>query len=223
MKGLLIKDFRLMKNQRTFLILVLIMTMFLIVSNGGKDNSGSFVLVYIGFVSAYFAVGTINYDEFNNGYSFLFTLPFDRKSYTLEKYLFGILSGAAGIVIALLLLLLYTLLCNPGGDVKLILFTAGITVGLLLLFLAVMLPIQLKFGAEKGRIALIVVFLGIFAVSYGAARLLPSTGIFDFIKIKGLLEEISIWEMLVAVFAVSIISILVSAAVSMRILEKKEF
>lgn len=35
-------------------------------------------------------VGTISYDEYDNGYRFLMTLPIDAKMYVLEKYIFFI-------------------------------------------------------------------------------------------------------------------------------------
>lgn len=222
MKGLLIKDFRLMKNQKNFLFVVLVMAVFLIFVNGDKSSSGSFVLSYIGFVAAFFAVSTINYDEFNNGNTFLFTLPFERKSYVFEKYIFGILTGVAGIACVLSLLIVYDLFRNSGADIKEILFIAGINVGILFFYLSLMFPIQLKFGAEKGRIAMIIAFICIFAVCYGIAAVF-GVGTAELNFIAEVLDKIGIWGIFALIIFASIVVMIISAAVSTRIMENKEF
>lgn len=38
-------------------------------------------------------MSTISYDEFDNGNAFLFSMPITRKSYTVEKYAFGLIFG----------------------------------------------------------------------------------------------------------------------------------
>ena len=88
MKGLLIKDFSLLKNQKNFFILVFVMAGFLTIANGAESSPATFVLPYVGFVSSFFVLSTISYDEYDNGNAFLFTLPFERKVYVVEKYVF---------------------------------------------------------------------------------------------------------------------------------------
>lgn len=44
---------------------------------------------------AMIAVGTLSYDETDNGLAFLMTLPVDRKTYVREKYLFILICTAA--------------------------------------------------------------------------------------------------------------------------------
>lgn len=43
---------------------------------------------------AMIAVGTLSYDETDNGLAFLMTLPVDRKTYVREKYLFILICTA---------------------------------------------------------------------------------------------------------------------------------
>ena len=108
MKGLLIKDFRLLKNQKNFFILVFVMAVFLTITGGDESSPATFVLPYVGFVCSFFVLSTISYDEYDNGNAFLFTLPFDRKIYALEKYIFGIVTGGAGLLLILAFILIYT-------------------------------------------------------------------------------------------------------------------
>ena len=86
MKGLFVKDIELMKQQKQFFILVVVMGVILNLTGSG---SVSFATGYFTFVTAIFAITTISYDEFDNGLAFLMTLPVTRKQYVAEKYLLG--------------------------------------------------------------------------------------------------------------------------------------
>ena len=55
----------------------------------GFSTDGSFMTGYLSMISAILAIGTISYDEFDNGYPFLMTLPITRKGYVLAKYQIG--------------------------------------------------------------------------------------------------------------------------------------
>ena len=52
-----------------------------------------FIAVYIPSVMAVYSGNTISYDENGHGYTYLFSLPVNKKIYVREKY---ILSGNAG-------------------------------------------------------------------------------------------------------------------------------
>ena len=86
MKGLFVKDIELMKQQKQFFILVVVMEVILNLAGSG---SVSFATGYFTIVTAIFAITTISYDEFDNGLAFLMTLPVTRKQYVVEKYLLG--------------------------------------------------------------------------------------------------------------------------------------
>lgn len=94
MKGLLIKDIKLMKNQKNFFFIML----FVAVAMLFAEFDSSFVVSYFTMIASMFVLSTISYDEYDNGYAFLFTMPFARKAYVKEKYMFSILmGGCAGI------------------------------------------------------------------------------------------------------------------------------
>lgn len=78
MKGLFIKDLRLMKNQRNFLITLALMFLVLIVT--GVD--ASFFMGYVPFLLLIVTMSTITYDEQDNSMGFLMALPVsDRPMY----------------------------------------------------------------------------------------------------------------------------------------------
>ena len=72
MKGLFVKDIELMKQQKQFFVLVVVMGVILNLAGSG---SVSFAIGYFTIVTAIFAITTISYDEFDNGLAFLMTLP----------------------------------------------------------------------------------------------------------------------------------------------------
>ena len=61
----------------------------------GFSTDGGFLIGYLTMISAILSIGTISYDEFDNGYPFLLTLPVTRKSYVMAKYLFCLASNLA--------------------------------------------------------------------------------------------------------------------------------
>ena len=66
----------------------------------GFSTDGAFMIGYMTMISAILSIGTISYDEFDNGYPFLMTLPVTRKSYVLAKYVFCLLTCLAGWAMA---------------------------------------------------------------------------------------------------------------------------
>ena len=82
MSGLLQKDLCLLKSNRKTLVLFLALA---VVISLGQTNT--FILGYFPFLMIIMLTGTISYDEMDNGFPFLFTLPVDRKMYIREKYL----------------------------------------------------------------------------------------------------------------------------------------
>ena len=222
MKGLLIKDFRLLKNQKNFFILVFVMAVFLTITGGNESSPATFVLPYVGFVCSFFVLSTISYDEYDNGNAFLFTLPFDRKIYALEKYIFGIVTGGAGLLLILAFILIYTDGMAGAEQTGETLFTAGVSAALLFFFLAVMIPFQLKFGPEKGRIAMFIVLLGTMALVFGIVKLagLDDSALQEAARVMGRMGLSGVAAVCIAAAAAVMV---ISMFISTRILEKKEF
>ena len=92
MKGLWIKDWLLLMQQKTFFLVVVGISVFCVLS--GQDLL--FMVSYSSFLVVSVAVSTISYDDTANGLAYIFTWPASRKQYVLEKYLFaGCTAGAA--------------------------------------------------------------------------------------------------------------------------------
>lgn len=87
MKGLMIKDIRSIWNYRYMLIgFVLLLILFSLVLKA------EWLLIVDGvLISGGLGVTTFYYDEFGTTEDFLFTLPFERHTYVMEKYIFSIM------------------------------------------------------------------------------------------------------------------------------------
>ena len=77
MKGLLIKDFKLLKNQKQFFLIIGLITFMFLVTN----DSPYFTITYATMMFSMFTMSTISYDEYDNGAAYLFSLPISRKGY----------------------------------------------------------------------------------------------------------------------------------------------
>ena len=96
MKGLMIKDLRLLFNQKkTWIMYVLLCVMM------GFSMQGAFMVGYTVMLCGALGISTISYDQAENGMPFLFTLPIDRQGYVREKYLLCLMMEAAGAMFGL--------------------------------------------------------------------------------------------------------------------------
>ena len=96
MRGLLVKDIALMRNQMKSFFVILAAAVLMMVLN----DDVAFPVVYVCMVFAMFGINSISYDDFDNGYSFLFTLPIKRRQYVLSKYVFSLLSILTGVLLS---------------------------------------------------------------------------------------------------------------------------
>ena len=179
----------------------------------GFSTDGAFMIGYMTMISAILSIGTISYDEFDNGYPFLLTLPVTRKGYVTAKYLFCLLGVLAGWAAASVIFAGCCLVRGEGfrmeqlAEALAFLPAAG-------LMTAVMLPLQLKYGAEKSRLALAVLAGGVVALGYVGMKLFPG--------LPGSLPGISGTAFGAALVGACIAALAVSFYCSLGIMEKKE-
>lgn len=152
MSGLIEKDLRLLLQRKSTLLIILGISLMMSFT---MDNG--FVVGYLVVLGVVFATGTISYDEYDNGYPFLMTLPIDRKTYVDEKYIFCILSGFVMWVIGCILYFASFLLRGIKIDVPDEMLQLCAFLPVIVLMTAVMIPFPLKYGAEKGRIVMVLV------------------------------------------------------------------
>lgn len=217
MLGLMEKDLRLTlaRKQALFIFLALALVM-------GLSMDGPFLIGYLTMLATVVAVGTINYDEFDNGFAFLMTLPFDRKTYVREKYLFSLALAAAAWCLGVVLYGVGNILRH--SEVSLIeelpMLLAMIPV--VYLSAAIMIPLQLKYGSEKSRIVMFLIF-GLAAVLVAGGKQVFGGTNQSLVGLTSALDGLAPAVVLLTVTAVCVLIAYASSLWSIRIMEKKEF
>ncbi len=164
MRGLLIKDYRLLWNQRRTLGIMMLIWAIVVFTN----TNPAFAVSYLIFSCSILAINTVSYDQHENGIIFLLSLPISRKQYAQEKYLLLLINLMAAVLISVLFIWL------PGNIEGIeVMFLIGVAV----LIISVMLPVSLKFGAEKGRLVIISFCAVICIVGVWSEKLAQMTGI----------------------------------------------
>lgn len=215
MKGLLLKDLALMKSQKMYALIIVVIAFFMIMN--GQDVA--FVIAYSNVIFVMMGVNTLNYDAFDNGFAFLFTLPVKRKTFVLEKYVFSLGSAAAGCSFSMLVLVVADFLGEnktlTGENIMYILIVAAGG----MLMLSILLPVELKFGQEKSRMALVAVVI----VLYACAYLLLIGGPIDPLIVTLKLSQLKPMVLTVGAIMIGLVMLSISYLISCRIVEKKEF
>lgn len=149
MKALFIQDFRYMLTQKSFLATILLIGTVLALT---QDDNYIFVIGYLGFMGMITGMMSVTMDDQNHGLTFLFSLPIDRRTYVREKYLFIVGMGLGFSLLSTVFSLLFRVFADHKAPTEEILATALGVCAVMLLFIAVMLPLTLKYGNERARI-----------------------------------------------------------------------
>lgn len=219
MKGLLIKDFKLMLNQKNFFILIVLI---LGATACFLDFDYYFLIGYFMFICSLFTISTISYDEFDNGNAFLFTLPFSRSRYVEEKYCFGILAGTCSWFLSFVITTIIQMINSNNFIFSDWILSTLVMLPIMFVMLAILIPFQLKYGSENGRIAIIIFLGGGFVVCYLLANLLAQSQI-NYNALISFINNVDPLIILLIIFAICLAILFVSMKISKQIVLKKEF
>lgn len=214
MKAMLLKDFYTLKEAKILIALMLFVAV--IMAFWGGEGSADFVISYITVITAVLVLNTIAYDEADNGYAYIFTLPASRRTYVRAKYLFGFVTGLIGWGIAIVLALIVGAVNRQTAVDSLYIMFAGALVVFLLLQ-AIMIPVQIKFGGQKGKIAILLLIAAVVA----GVQLITNHA--DLSKFMNLLDDMGNMQFGALVTIVVLAALAISYKVSVSILERKEF
>ena len=218
MKGLLIKDMKLMLGQKRFFLIVMGMGIMLMFSGDEPATSMGYVTMLI----TIFSLNTISYDEHENGMSFLMTLPITRKTYVQEKYAFAVALATVASALSVILVYVISMIRHIDVVLKEVLIIGGVLSGVSILIFAITLPLMVKFGSDKGRIALFAVFAVIGVLIALLAKLVEKPGS-PLMNVVVKFSELSAGTIVfIAVFAM-ILTVLASYFVTVKIISRKEY
>lgn len=226
MLGLVIKDFRLLLGRKMTIIMFLVLAISL-----SMTMDMSFVVNYATLLMSILSIGTIAYDEQNNGMSYLMTLPIDSKKYVGSKFIMSF--GVSGIV-WVLAVGAYAIADLATGmneigflrDFSMMKF-GELAAPALIIFVvtAVSIPLELKFGAEKFRLVLVMIGGGTAALGYAIYHLISSGKFLSAKTVQEIAKKINDNPEIVCAVGVvfAIIIIVISFICSIRVMNKKEY
>lgn len=216
MKGLFLKDLSIIKTQGRAVVLIMIIALFMLMAG----NNTTFAVVYANVLFVTFGITTLSYDYHDNGYAFLFTLPISRKLYVMEKYVFSILSIITGTILSFVMMLGVSFIKDDyiltTSELS---FVVAYAVGAIVIS-CIMLPVNLKFGPEKGKIAMIAL---IAIVVSGIFIMVKISDTMDLTKMSWIIRESSIMSFVGIPTGIVLLIISFSYLISCKIMEQKEF
>ena len=222
MKGLLIKDIRLMRSQGAVLLAMLILAA-LFLGVVSSDVEPFFVVAYVTIFLSIFVASTISYDEYDNGYLFLMTLPVTRKNYVNEKYIFGILisifAWCVGMAAGTALMIAQGAKTGAGewiGGNLMYICIAWV-------FMSIMMPLRLRFDSEKARYANIIMFALIAAVAYGVSKISQYVPENILRNVSAFFNTLGNNGILALCAGIAVAALLISYICSRHIMAKKDF
>ena len=214
MKGLWTKDIRLISSQQKNLAVIWLVAAGILIAT----DQISFAITYTSVITIMTAISTISYDTFDNGNAFLFTLPFSRKEYTREKYLFSLFWGMITVIGGILLVVIVT---AAKGTLLMrseeIVMTVLLNIPMLLIFQSMALPFLLKYEAALAAMIGGIVFVVIFFF-----KMFETAGIelIDIVMNQMYLKNITLWA---SIYIISIVIWFLSLKIAEGIMLKKEF
>ena len=155
----------------------------------------------------------VGYDTKSNFEQFAFSMPIKKSSFVLSKLFFAFIFGLVGSVC-----LFVQLVIKNEVLIDKIIFISLITLVASVLISAIQLPFILKYGAEKGRLIMVITYFTVFALS-------------SFLKEKSdLLTNVlefflknSMAMIFIGIVFVSIVIMGIAIKISILIMEKKEY
>ena len=210
MNSLILKDFISLKSySKTLAIIIGFFTIITFTNDEPSFLSGMIILIM-----SMLPITSFSYDQHAKWDLFSQTLPVSRKQLVMSKYVLGIISIVAGVILAILLNVAVLLVKSLEVDIWYLISANSLIALVALLYLSILIPLVYKFGVEQSRLLTIVVL----AIPSLLAIALSKAGV----SIP-VLDEITpaIFVAIGLVFVVCVM--LISYVISVRIYMKKDF
>lgn len=206
MKGLVLKDLLVLRQQSKIYLFMIVMFAAFAFINEDPSFAGGMVAI----VAVMLPITALSYDERSGWDRLALSMPVSRKDMVLSKYLLGAGFSVVAFLISLLLGLKST---NPAGEpAGTALMTALVFWSICITLFAILMPLFIHIGVEKGRM----VMLAVLFVPTGVLIFLSNAGIArpDTETLENLLRLAPI---------VAICLFIISLLVSIRLYSRKEF
>ncbi|WP_049529589.1 ABC-2 transporter permease [Streptococcus pseudopneumoniae] len=209
MTALILKDIATLKKT----LLLSITLCIVLVVYGVYENEIFMIPLICTMIPLILTAIAFGYDTKSKFEQFAFSMPIKKSSFVLSKLFFAFVFGLFGSVCLFLQLVI-----KSEMSIDNIIFISLITLVASILISAIQLPFILKYGAEKGRLIMVLTYFIIFALSSllkAKSDLLTNVVEFFLNNSRGMI--------FLGIVFVSIVIIGMAIKISILIMEKKEY
>ncbi len=153
-KGLIIKDLLQIKvYKKTFIVCLILFILF----SSQQENITSILLMMMVLLFSMFSIASFNYDEMAKSDKYILTFPVSRKEVVLSKYILIIGSTIIGSIIGIILTIIISFITTKQFiNIRELISLATSSIFGIGIVEAIQIPYIFKYGAEKGRIYMII-------------------------------------------------------------------
>ena len=209
MTALILKDIATLK--KTLLLTITICVALAIY--GIYENAIFMIPLICAMIPLILTAISFGYDTKSNFEQYAFSMPIKKSSYVLSKLFFAFAFGLIGSICIFILLTIQNIM-----TIEYIVFISIITLIASILMSAIQLPFILKYGAEKGRLIMVITYFVIFALS---TFLKEKSDLIT--KLAELFNKSSMSMICIGIVLIGLIMSGLSVKSSIIIMEKKEY
>lgn len=216
MKGLFFKDWRLMGRQVKFMLLFILV--FLVIFSATVDDvqflSGLYTMIFV-----FLSINCFAYDEMCQFDKFVACTPMPLSKVVLTRYLSALSAGGAGVLLigcvqSVILLIKKGEPASIVSNLLLLLVYFGVAV----LMMSIMFPLLYKFGTNRSRLIMLLVFAVPVLLFMAATRLLPADTLSNLTLPESFLRTLPFF-----LVAILLLILWLSISISIRICQHKEY
>ena len=219
MKALFIKDIRIILKQQRVLICAFFGVITILAF---ATHNSMYAVAFVLFLVPTMMLTTISYDTFENGMSYIMSLPVSVKDYVTEKY---ILTVASSLIFNIMATILINVVLSIGKGVGImpleLIVNAMLAQFMVLIYISLVLPVDIRFGTDKGMIIVVLM-----AVVIGAAGpMLSNINVDSGLMYKLSESEITSVPVNTALLLMSVggVFVIVSYFISVKLMKQMEY
>lgn len=211
MSGLIMKELMFLKSNLNVRLILFFAVYIFVMFQVGID--GAFIFPIIGVM---LSMNSFSYDEFNNWYSYVSTLPNGRRSCVLAKYITSVLFAFILCIISFIITLGTGFIASHTADISEASASLAGVIFSVIIMISLIYPMMFRFGANNGRIWMFVLVFLILGIGGLASNYI------DIDVISSVFQSIENY-LYIALPLLSVVMLSVSCFISLKIFEHREF
>lgn len=173
MKGLWVKDFIVLKRQVLAVFITFVLAVFSLAFFG--QNGIVIGMAIFSVTLSFIILNSLTLDQQNHGLMYLFTMPFKKKQYVVQKYLLLLFAAIGSVVLMTIITGVFSGIAdwNLGfSNIFTRIYGVGVAGLIVLIFIT---QYQIKYGPEKVQVAMSMIGAIVVVVAGGIVALIKYT------------------------------------------------